>query len=166
MDSRVAMSPVCSDQGTARVIKDPTSVPPSRLPPRAAASPLHGGRRSRRRGDRASICEELDIGHMASLDPAPSGESSLLIRLWMLEGLADLGQRASPGRSANLGADEASVFHSRCRPELMISGWPPPEAAAGPKSFVRALSQYSCPAATRTARSPAGTGCPPGRRTR
>jgi hypothetical protein len=95
MDSRVVMPPVCSDQGTARVIKGPTSVPPLWLQPRAVANPLHGGQRSRRRGDTASICKELDISHMASLDPAPAGESSPCIRLRGHDALVRAGRRDS-----------------------------------------------------------------------
>ena len=96
MDSRVVMSPVCSDQGTARVIKGSTSVPFSRLPPRAVANPPHGGQRSHRRGDRASICEEPGIGHMASLGPAPAGESSPFIRVRQHDALVRVATRGHP----------------------------------------------------------------------
>ena len=59
MDSRTVMSPVCSDQGTGQVIKGPTSVPPSWLPPQAVVNPGTWWQRFRRQGDIVSSCEEL-----------------------------------------------------------------------------------------------------------
>src|ERR1700722_18417019 len=52
MDSRTVMSPVCSDQGTGRVIKGPTSVVTWRawaLPPRESQARLLGPRGDGRR---------------------------------------------------------------------------------------------------------------------